>query len=107
MISLKEKDRKLFKRLKKYEVPQEEMIECRTSNAWDGLNYLFTKGQISLIRMKRIPKTPYDFSVLMHEIGHCTIGIMRAIGMPLSETSEEAYTYLQGYITYEILKRIK
>ena len=46
-----------------------------------------------------------DFVTLNHEIFHCTILILKRIGVSLSDDSEEAYAYLYEYITKMIYSK--
>lgn len=66
-----------------------------------------TKSKDIIIRLRGIPKHPYDYGTLSHEILHATIFIMKSVGMELSDSSEEAYTYLQGYITRIFFYKMK
>lgn len=43
-------------------------------------------------------------STLMHECLHATFWTMREVGVPLTEASEEAYTYYQEFL-YDALTR--
>jgi hypothetical protein len=43
---------------------------------------------------------------LSHEVFHITLEIMRSIGVELSLESEEAFTYLQGFIVGKIIEGI-
>ena len=45
-------------------------------------------------------------SVLSHEILHAVFNIAKYVGLKYSDKSEEAYTYLVGYITREIYKQL-
>lgn len=100
MVSLGEKNKSLTKKLKKWKVKSVDL------GKYDGIYTTFNNGY-HLIRLKKVPKSSYQFGVLQHEILHCTIQIMREVGMELSNKSEEAYTYLHGYLTYKILNEIK
>lgn len=100
MVSLGEKDSKLSKKLKKWKVKNVEL------GRYHGIYTTFNNGY-HLIRLKKVPKTPYWMGVLQHEILHCTIQIMREVGISLSQKSEEAFTYLQGHLTNKILNEIQ
>lgn len=43
---------------------------------------------------------------VVHESLHLTAHVLRKAGLSLCEDSEEAYTYLHGYIVTEILRKI-
>ena len=72
----------------------------------------YTKGRAvmfstnaSIIRLKELPQTPADFGTLAHEIFHIVTFIMDRVGMKLAiEVSDEAYSYLIGYLTEQIYK---
>lgn len=48
----------------------------------------------------------WSHGILSHEIGHVTNGILRRIGMKLSDDSEEAYTYLTQHLTMKAYKHL-
>ncbi len=54
---------------------------------------------IYYIRLYEEVNTIYQHGYLAHEIGHAVFFCLRDRGMVFSEDSEEAYTYLIGYIT--------
>ena len=45
-------------------------------------------------------------ALLIHELSHATNFILREVGIPHTESTEEAYTYLLEYLTRETLERI-
>ena len=53
--------------------------------------------------MPKLPDDATSFGFLSHEIFHASIAIMDAVGVELSESSEEAYAYLVGYLTRKAL----
>ena len=65
---------------------------------------MFDTGQLVLY-MPNVPKRIDDFVTLNHEIFHCTILILKRIGVSLSDDSEEAYAYLYEYITKMIYSK--
>lgn len=42
-----------------------------------------------------------------HEIAHCAFAILDYVGIKLGSKSEEAYTYLIGYITREFYEKLE
>lgn len=52
------------------------------------------------------PKTAQDVGFLMHEVFHATCAVMSAIGITLSDNSEEVYAYLIGFLTEKILDKL-
>lgn len=68
----------------------------------------FYNGQWPIaIWIQKIPSTPEEYGTLNHEMLHATIGVMRATSIPLTDESEEAYTYEMGYISEQILARFR
>ena len=53
-----------------------------------------------------LPNTE-DKSIVMHELLHATIDIMRRTGVPLTEETEEAYAYELQYLTNQFYKQNK
>ena len=53
-----------------------------------------------------LPNTE-DKSIVMHELLHATIDIMRRTGVTLTEETEEAYTYELQYLTNQFYKQNK
>lgn len=100
MFSFNESDKKLFKKLKKLKIPKKEIKNCKLES--NGL-YLRFSNNTSLIRLPWIPKSPYEISILTHEVLHAVVSIFRVIDLPLSYKSEEAYTYLLDFIINKIL----
>ena len=76
--------------------------KCRTS--------LF-EGNQTLIRLPFIPSTPFEFSILSHEIFHATEFIIkRLMRIHLSGKTDEVYAYTIQYLTeaiYEELPQFK
>lgn len=65
---------------------------------------LYNSGKgVYLVWMPSIPSTSKDIGVLAHELFHAAIGIMTAIGVEPSESSEESYAYLIGYLTKKVI----
>lgn len=61
----------------------------------------------SIIRLRNLPKTPIDFGTLAHEVFHIVTFVMDRVGMKLKlNVSDEAYSYLVGYITEQIYENI-
>ena len=51
-----------------------------------------------------LPNTD-DKSIVSHELLHATIDIMRRVGIPLTEDTEESYTYELQYLTNQFYKQ--
>lgn len=63
-------------------------------------------GDITLFFNESPKKDNFWLSILTHETLHAACFILRRVGVPLSEESEEAYAYLQQMIFEEILDNI-
>ena len=60
--------------------------------------------QVFILYMPKIPQTAEDMAFLSHEIFHVANAIMENVGSELTDSSEEAYAYLIGYLTKKILE---
>ncbi len=86
----------LLKMLKKYKIniDKKQLEDNRV-----GLSIILPTNQ-TVLWMKSEPATPFDFSVLQHEIFHCVHHILEKIGIKCKSTnnSDEVYAYLIQYI---------
>ncbi len=57
-----------------------------------------------VVRFFSWDKTIDHHDIVSHEVFHAVCVIMRAVDIPLSKKSEEAYAYLQGFLAGEIKK---
>lgn len=102
MVSLGQTDEELKVSMAKYNVDWSDKMKCTGK----GLFYM-TKENQSLIRQWNYPTTPEDYGSVQHEIFHCVTHILDRIGMKLVlYKSDEAYSYMVGFLTTEIYKRI-
>ena len=62
---------------------------------------------LKVIHVKEINDLPRLMSVVSHVLFHCIADIMDEVGVKLSDESEEAYAYLQGYLVQEIIEKLK
>lgn len=60
----------------------------------EGIQYIFTTSEIS-------------HGDLAHECLHVAKSVLRGIGLTLSDHTEEAETYLMGYIIDEYYRKVK
>lgn len=60
-----------------------------------------------IIHIHKKPKTPFQKGILAHEIFHCTSFLLRAAGLKLTEESEEAFSYLHGFLTEKIWEKLE
>lgn len=100
-------EKELRKSLSKYHSKEEVdrlVDEVDFSNkgnvVYDSYNKAF------FLWMPEKPKTSKDLGFLIHEVFHATCAVMSAIGIKLSDDSEEAYAYLIGFLTEKILDKL-
>ncbi|MBA3829257.1 MAG: hypothetical protein H0X33_10000 [Taibaiella sp.] len=106
MVSVAETDEQLRTRLKRYGLDKEDNLWMYSSANKTGKAVAFP-GDQCLIRIKSLPKTPFDFGNLLHEIFHVASFIMWKIGMKLKiKNNDEAYAYLIGYLTKVIYEKL-
>lgn len=107
MVSIGESDQKLEKTLSGFLEPDDVIISRWNTDTQKGRYCRFSNNS-SLLRLRRMPETPEDFGVLAHEVFHSVTHIMDMVGMKLKlMVSDEAYSYLVGFITEEIYKKIR
>jgi hypothetical protein len=108
MVMMGYSDEEVREELNQYEFLSEKdislaMLERETVR---GRTVLFETNQ-TFIRMPEIPVTPFDYGILQHEIFHAVTYIMYKVGMKLKiGYSDEAYSYLVGYLTEKIYTEI-
>ena len=108
MFSFGESDETLVKRLKRYHVQgEDEVLETLDENpSVRGRTVMFSSNQVCC-RLNFIPETPSEIAMLQHEIFHVVEFLFRQIGMPLDDSSSEAYAYLIGFYTQEAHRLLK
>lgn len=87
----------LTKKVIKYVLDEIDFSGC-------GYTLYNSKKGVFLVWMPGKPSTPDEFKFLVHELLHATVATMEAIGVEPSESSEESYAYLIGYLTGEVIK---
>ena len=65
-----------------------------------------TSGRTVTIYLASPPRDARSVALLIHELSHATNFILQEVGIPHTEDTEEAYTYLLEYLTRETLERI-
>lgn len=70
----------------------------------DGFTHYNSENGAFIVYMPKQPSTPKEIGTLVHELSHATNAIMEAIGVTLSDSSEEAYTYCLGFITRKVFE---
>lgn len=107
-VSIGQSDRQLKQCIKKYSFSEliQEVNEVLSLPAnCEGKTYTLSSGA-TILRIVNTPKTPHDFGIITHEIFHAVDSIMRQVGVELSDTSDEVYAYLCGYLTTQIYENI-
>jgi hypothetical protein len=102
MISLGQSDQELKKSISKFSIEWDENMKCVGAG-----RFILLPTNQSIIRLSDYPETCEHYGALQHEIFHCVTMVLDRIGMkfiPLK--SDEAYSYLIGYLTTEVYKRI-
>lgn len=109
MFSFSETDQELFNRLSKFNGIDDDEFENAKLDGQQGMGrYCLFRCGASLIRLKYLPKTPFDYGCLQHEIFHAATAIMWKIGAKLKiKTSDESYAYLIQYLTEHSYNKIK
>lgn len=100
-------DDNVYLALKNNKVSDAELGESYVLGNSSGLTVFYKKAQRGLIRVKHIPDESYYKGTLAHEVDHLVNDILKTIGMKRTASSEEAYTYLTGYITYKVYQKLK
>lgn len=80
----------------------QEMVTCPVANLYDFHDREYPVDFIVIFNPKQAQE-----DTVSHEAFHLTARIMRYIGCPLIEESEEPYAYLQDYLTRVIKNKLK
>ena len=93
LIAINVTDDKLYKLLKKAKVRKTSRVEILSAGINEGADvaWCISHEETTLIRFFT-DKPPVD--TVVHELLHAAIHILRYVGIPLTSSSEEAYTYL-------------
>jgi hypothetical protein len=93
--------------LNKFNVTEDDLDAAELKNETVQGRYVMFSSNQSFIRLKYFPTTPEQYGFLQHEIFHCVTHIMDKIGISfILLDSDEAYSYLVGYITTEIYNKL-
>lgn len=97
--------KELRKVLRNYHKPNivDEIIENINFDANGHTLYDSANGAF-IVYMPKKPSTSAEIGTLVHELSHATNAIMEAIGVTLTESSEEAYTYCLGFLTRKVFE---
>lgn len=77
----------------------------KRQKSYSGTYFVGDSGR-RLIHVKKQDTLPSFMNILSHEIYHTVYHILQHVGIPPSDTSEEAYAYLTGYLTEQILNEV-
>jgi hypothetical protein len=94
----------MYKKLRKW-LPESDIQELRKFDYGTAKSVMFPTGQL-LLYMKSKPVTYFEYGTLAHEIFHLACFVMERVGIKYSYDSDEAFAYLIGYLTKEIMIRI-
>lgn len=72
-----------------------------TISDFDARGVTFTNGSSMVIWMPKV-----EDQIVAHELLHATIGIMNWAGVPLTDDTEEVYSYQMQYLTNEFYKHL-
>ncbi len=104
MVSLCQSDEELTVILKKKNWRWDDLLKLKG----DGKFVIFPDLNAAVIRMKHFPDYPEGQGTMAHEIFHAVTYILDRVGMELKiGESDEAYSYLVGYLTKEIYKKLR
>lgn len=87
------------------EVTKDFSVNNSTLQA-EGVTFRNEKGP-DMIWLPHVPKTPYDYGVANHELFHLTTNIMLYVGVPLSDSSEEAWAYMFSHLSTQFYEQAK
>lgn len=106
IFSTNESDQDLIKIEKYFKNPKRSLTEQFNKNAAGQFFWnLEDKGYYSPhIWLRKFNFSALDISVLVHELLHAVHYIMRFASIELCQESEEAFTYLLGYLTKKFLE---
>jgi hypothetical protein len=98
-IAINLTNKELFRELIKQGVSEDEASELTVDSKIDGdyQGMTATNNGYSVMRYNSVEQV-LDFNIISHESFHATCEIMNYVNMPLTESSEEAFSYLLGYI---------
>jgi hypothetical protein len=103
MFSFGQTDDELKKCLGKYNVEWDENMKCIGQG-----RFVMTAANQSLVRLYNYPESCEEYGSLQHEIFHAVTHVLDRIGMKfVLLKSDEAYSYLVGYLTTEVYKKLK
>lgn len=61
-------------------------------------------GFVPIIWLPRFPRTPHDYELLAHEVGHAVIFMLEERGVPIDHKNDETFCYALGHGVRTILE---
>lgn len=105
-FSFGETDEEVKRFLKRNEIDPSKLSKVIYANT-EGVAAVFEGESLSIVRLPNVPKTPFEFAALQHEITHMVMLILhQAMETPHNMDTTEIYAYLTDYITEQVYKRI-
>lgn len=75
---------------------------------FDAKAVTFFNGQDApLMWLPKVPENPEEVGTLNHELFHATSMIMQHVGIPLTNSSNEAYAYVMGSLSKQFHMRVR
>ena len=100
------KIKKKLKELIKYEY-HEKLKTLKLSSRPVVQGSFLSNDPIKIIKINKADTLEDFLSVLSHEVLHSVFHIMKNVSIEYTDKSEEAFTYLMGHITKEIVHGIQ
>ena len=109
MLSIGETDEELYEALRDKSQLKDKKLKklIKYRSEYTPGFHLLSPESWCLIRLRsHDPMHPFDANTLAHEIFHLCVTILQRAGIPLREPSEEAWSYLIGFLHSEVIKAI-
>ena len=100
------KIKKKLKELIKYEY-HEKLKTLKLSSRSTVRGSFISNDPIKIIKINKAETLEDFLSILSHEVLHSVFHIMKNVSIEYTDKSEEAFTYLMGHITKEIVHAIE
>lgn len=68
--------------------------------------YFMTNSGLSVVWIRQGQSPQVIYSTIVHEAVHASVAILKKIGISLCPESEEVYTYLIEYLTFEASSKL-
>ena len=88
------------------EEDEKEYLLRSTPEADDRGRYFMTNSGFSVVWIRQGQSPQATYSTIVHEVVHASVAILKRIGISLCSKSEEAYTYLIEYLTFEASSKL-